>query len=272
MLTLSRPPAMTAPAAPPPARSLGLSIALHAILLSLALLLSGVFHLMSSPSVPPLEIEINSPFLGDGPGRLGAPKNFVPGKPAPIDTTADRALVSETPPKPEAKASEPLKDWVLPGNDTKPVELPKTVQVVSENGAGTQTTPGGELGKEGAAARLGGSEDGYPEGEIGGHGPPGVPLLAFPRLLNRDEVLANLRKLYPESERVAGREADVSVMIHIEVDGSVRSVDIKGSASPAFDTAAQKVARLMRFSPAIARNGQPVRVRLPQPIFFRLEN
>jgi TonB family protein len=91
-------------------------------------------------------------------------------------------------------------------------------------------------------------------------------------LLNRDEVLANLRKYYPENERRAGREADVKVMIHIGADGLVRTVDVRESASPAFDAAAQKVGTLMRFSPAIGLNGKPVPVRLPQPISFRLEN
>jgi len=45
---------------------------------------------------------------------------------------------------------------------------------------------------------------------VGGRGHGGTPLLAFPKLLNRDEVLANLRRFYPESERRAGHEADVS--------------------------------------------------------------
>jgi len=41
------------------------------------------------------------------------------------------------------------------------------------------------------------------------------------------------------------------------------------SANPAFDAAAQKVGKLMRFSPAIGLNNKPVPVRLPQPIQFR---
>jgi TonB family protein len=100
----------------------------------------------------------------------------------------------------------------------------------------------------------------------------GMPLLALPKLLNRDEVLANLRRLYPEKERVAGREADVSVVIHIGVDGIVTDVDIKHSSAPEFDEAAQKVGRLMRFSAAIGLNGQPVPVLLPQPIQFRVDS
>ncbi|MFI5350619.1 MAG: TonB family protein [Elusimicrobiota bacterium] len=260
-----------APEAPPPSRSIGASVAIHAVLLSLALLLPGMLHLLTESAPPPMEIEITSPFLGDGPAKLGAPKPLVPGRVAPVNATADKALVPVTPP-PVVKPAEPPKDWVLPGPSTKVIEAPKPSATGSENGTGTQTTPGGSPGGEGTAAKTGGSGEGSDEGVIGGHGHGGTPLLAFPKLLNRDEVLANLRKFYPEAERVAGREADVSVVIHIGVDGNVGSVDVKVSANTAFDTAAQKVGKLMRFSPAIGLNGKPVPVRLPQPIQFRLEN
>jgi TonB family protein len=260
-----------APEAPPPARSLALSIAFHALLLSLVLFLPGLLHLLTAPPPPPMEIEITSPFLGDGPAKLGAPKAFVPGRIAPINANADKALVPVTPP-PVAKPAEPPKDWVLPGPSTKVIETPKPAATGSENGTGTQTTPGGAVGGEGTAAKTGGSGEGSDEGVPGGHGHGGTPLLAFPKLLNRDEVLASLRKYYPEDERVAGRQADVSVVIHIGADGTVEVVDIRVSSGASFDEAAKKVGKLMRFSPAIGLNGQPVPVRLPQPIQFRLEN
>ena len=260
-----------APEAPPPARSLGASVAVHAVLLSIALLLPLALHLVGETPPPPMEVEITSPFLGDGPAKLGAPKAFVPGKAAPVNATADKALVPVEAPKAPAKAPEPPKEWATP---TKPVEPPKPQPAASsaENGSGTRTTPGGAAAGEGTAAKTGGSGEGSDEGVVGGHGHGGTPLLAFPKLLNRDEVLANLRRLYPESERAAGHEADVAVMIHVGVDGMVRSVDVTKSADPAFDEAAQKVGKLMRFSPGIGLNGQPVPVRMPQPIMFRLEN
>jgi TonB family protein len=262
-----------APEAPPPARSIGASVAIHALLLSLALLIPTLLHLINEAPPPPMEVEITSPFLGDGPAKLGAPKALVPGKAAAVNATADKALVPVTPPKPAAKVPEPPKDWVLPGPSTKVVETPKVPATTgAENGSGTQTTPGGAAGGEGTAAKTGGSGEGSDEGVVGGHGHGGTPLHAFPKLLNRDEVLANLRRFYPEAERVAGREADVAVMIHIGEDGNVASVDVTQSANAAFDEAARKVCRLMRFSPAIGLNDKPVRVRLPQPIQFRLEN
>jgi len=243
-------PVARAPQAPPLRRSLSWSAAIHAVLLGLAVILPR----LSFDSPPPFEVEITSPFLGDGPARLGAPKPLVPGAPAKVNVT------SETPPKPVEKAPAPAKDWVLPGPSTKIIEAP----------APPAATPGGAVGGTGTAAKVGGSGEGSDEGVPGGTGHGGTPLLAMPRLLNRDEVLRNLRRFYPETERRAGREADVIVTIHIAVDGAVGAVDVVHSGGKSFDEAAQKVGRLMRFSPAIGLNGKPVPVRLPQPIQFRL--
>lgn len=242
--------AARAPQAPPFRKSLSWSAALHAVLLGLAVVLPR----LRFDSAPPFEVEITSPFLGDGPARLGAPKPLVPGVPAKVNVT------SEIPPKPVEKAPEPPKDWVLPGPNTKVLEPP----------APPASTPGGAPGGTGTAAKPGGSGEGSDEGVPGGTGHGGTPLSAMPRLLNRDEVLRNLRRFYPEEERRAGREADVIVTIHIGLDGSVGSVDVVNSGGKSFDEAAQKVGQLMRFSPAVGLNGKPVPVRLPQPIQFRL--
>ncbi|HXT02248.1 MAG TPA: TonB family protein [Elusimicrobiota bacterium] len=260
-----------APEAPPPSRSVGVSVAVHALLLSLALLLPSLLRLLGGGAPPPDEVEIISSYLGTGPAALNAPKALVSGRLAPENKTAEKLPEPVKPPP--VKAPEPPKDWVLPGPSTKVAEPPPPAKTGSDSGSGTQTTPGGAKDGEGTAAKTGGAgESGSDEGEIGAHGDGGTRLLAFPKLLNRDEVLANLRRLYPEAEREAGREADVRVMIHVGADGTVRSVDVTRSANAAFDEAAQKVGKLMRFSPAIGLDGRPVPVRLPQPIMFRLEN
>jgi protein TonB len=211
---------------------------------------------LSFNAPPPFEVEITSPFLGDGPAKLGAPKAFVPGVPAKINVTPDVPV----PPKPVEKAPEPPKDWTLPGPSTKVVETP----------APAAPTPGGAVGGTGTAAKTGGSGEGSDEGVPGGTGHGGTPLKELPRLLNRDEVLAGLKRLYPESERQAGREGSVVIMIHLGTDGLVGSSDIVRAASPAFDAAARKVGALMRFSPAIGLNGKPVPVRMPQEVRFKL--
>ena len=114
-----------APEAPPPARSFALSFAVHAGLLALALLLPRMLGMLSFSPPPPMEIEITSPFLGDGPAKLGAPKPFTPGVPAKINSTAETPPVpTPLPPKAPEKAPEPPKDWVLPGPSTKVLEAP----------------------------------------------------------------------------------------------------------------------------------------------------
>lgn len=259
-----------APEAPPPSRSLALSAAAHAALLSLLFLIPKALGWLDRPEPPPVEIEITSPFLGDGPAKLGAPKAFVPSKAAAVNATAEKLPDAPKPPPTPVKPAEPPKDWVLPGAHTKVETPPPPAATGSDKGDGSTTTPGGAVGGDGTAAKVGGSGDGSDEGVVGGHGHGGTPLSAFPRLLNRDEVLAGLRRLYPENQRRAGVEADVVVMIHIGDDGLVRSVDLVRSSGADFDDAARKVGNLMRFSPALGLNGRPVRVRMPQPIQFRL--
>ncbi|MBI4060337.1 MAG: TonB family protein [Elusimicrobia bacterium] len=211
---------------------------------------------LSWNSTPPFEVEIISPFLGDGPAKLGAPKAFVPGVPAKVNVAPERPVV----PRPAQKPPEPPKDWTLPGPKTKVVETPEP----------PAATPGGAVGGAGTAAKTGGSGEGSDEGVPGGMGHGGTPLKELPRLLNREEVMAGLKRLYPESERQAGREGTVVITIHLGTDGLVSSSDIARAASPAFDEAAKKVGALMRFSPAIGLNGRPVPVRMPQEVRFKL--
>ena len=241
-----------APVPPPFERSVGMSAALHAAFFVAMWILP---HL-SWNSPPPFEVEITSPYLGDGPAKLGAPKAFVPGIPAKINVAPDVPV----PPKPVDQVPEPPKDWTLPGPNTKVVTAPEP----------PAPTPGGVVGGTGTAAKIGGSGEGSDDGVPGGTGHGGTPLKEMPHLLNRDEVLAALKRLYPESERQAGHEGVVIIVIHLGVDGLVSSSDVARTASPAFDEAAKKVGALMRFSPAIGLSGRPVPVRMPQEVRFKL--
>ena len=240
------------PEAPPFKRSVAWSAGMH-VLFFVAL---WILPHLSWNTEPPFEVEITSPFLGDGPAKLGAPKAFVPGIPAKVNVAPDVPVA----PQPVEKAPEPPKDWTLPGPKTKVIETP----------APPAPTPGGVIGGTGTAAKTGGSGEGSDDGVPGGTGHGGTPLKELPRLLNRDEVLAGLKRLYPESERQAGREGVVIIMIHLGADGLVSSSDIARPASPAFDEAAKKVGALMRFSPAIGLGGRPVPVRMPQEVRFKL--
>jgi TonB family protein len=242
----------TAPAPPPLEKSVGMSLGMHAAFF-LAL---WVLPQLSWNTEPPFEVEITSPFLGDGPAKLGAPKAFVPGPVPMINTVPDIPV----PLKSVEKPPEVPKDWTLPGPHTKIETAP----------APPAPTPGGAVGGTGTASKTGGFGDGTDDGVPNGIGHGGTPLKEMPRLLNRDEIMAALKRLYPESERQAGREGAVVIVIHVGTDGIVSTSDVTRAAGPAFDAAAQKVGALMRFSPAIGLSGRPVPVRMPQEVRFKL--
>ncbi|MBI5239654.1 MAG: energy transducer TonB [Elusimicrobia bacterium] len=234
-------------------KCLAASFALH-----LGLLAGGRIYQSLQPRLPPeVDLEMFEPRLGTGAAKLGAPKREAPdarGLPKPAEDVI--------PPKPAPPEPPKEKEWVAAGAQTKVLEkLPEPAP-----------TPGGAQSGTGTAARTGGSGLGSDTGVPGGTGDGGAPLRAWPKLLNRDELLANLRRFYPEVERRAGREGAVRVKLHIGVDGKVDPVEIAFSGGTAFDIAAREVGRRMRFSPAVGLNGDPVPVSLPQDIIFRLED
>jgi len=234
-------------------KCLAASLALHAGFW----LLLFLFHHPWGGSEIPVEIDLTKP-LGTGPAKLGAPKKFVPNAvPQPANVVPEKKETA-----PVEQPAVPPKDWTLPGPDTKVIEKPSA----------PAPSPGGAVDGTGTASKTGGSGAGADDGVVGGTGDGGAALLRLPRLLNRDEVLANIRRFYPEAERRAGREARVLCAIHVGTDGRVASCDIVESGGPAFDGAAKQVAALMRFSPAIAKNGQPVPVKLKQMMVFELED
>jgi TonB family protein len=232
-------------------------------LIASAILHAGlvVFNFIRMPSFGPsgpVEIDLTMPFIGAGAPKLAAPKRLDPKAALP-----SRPVDEPVPEKQPAKV-EPPKEWTLPGKATKTVVAP-----VEETPPSTQ---GGKEGGQGIAADLGGTGPGFghgvPNGVLNPGAPPGT---VFPQLLNRDEVLANLRKYYPERERIAGHEGKVIVDIHLSAEGAISGVDIVESAGKLFDAAAVKVAHLMRFSPARTPAG-PVAAKVRKTMQFRLED
>ncbi|MDE1975915.1 MAG: TonB family protein [Elusimicrobia bacterium] len=208
--------------------------------------------------VPPAPVEIDLThfsFLGTGPAKLGAPKASAKhAKPGPA-----LPAVPVKPVKPIPTPSPAMKTEPKP----KPVPPPPPPP--------TTATPGGAKSGTGASPMTGGAGKGANYGTPQGGGNGGADLVRMPSLLNRDEVLANLQRLYPESERRAGREGTVLVNLHIGADGSVWKVDVVQSAGPAFDAAAKKAAAIMKFLPALSRAG-PVAVVIRQEMIFRLKD
>lgn len=154
------------------------------------------------------------------------------------------------------------RDWALPA----PGAAPGTAIPVEGNPLSKSTASTAGAGTvEGESRGLGGLGTGG-EGEV-----DWVYLTDRPRLLNREELLKNIRRFYPEEERRAGREGSVTVHVHLNRDGRVAGAEVAKSAGPLFDAAAQKVVASALFSPA-RRGDRAVAVKFVQTIDFRLED
>jgi TonB family protein len=217
-----------------------------------ALLLSLLFHvalwgffawkrgLEAWVSRDVIELDLTRPFrLTDDPALARRAEN--PGTGAPVAAVP-------TPPAPVPAPVEPaLKEWVLPGPDTKELIQPTTAE-----------TPG--------PTGLGGLGDGGGDGEV-----DWVYLTDLPRLLNREELARGMRRHYPEARRRDGVEGWVSLDVHIDRGGRVTGVQVVQASERAFEEAGKKVIRAARFSPAKAGH-DVVPVKIRQTVHFRLED
>ncbi len=88
------------------------------------------------------------------------------------------------------------------------------------------------------------------------------PQLTPPRLLEQHPAD------YPPSEKAAGRQAQVLLLLTVGADGRVTRTTVDSSAGPAFDQAAVASARLLRFAPATL-DGKPVPVRVEYRVRFQ---
>lgn len=236
---------------------LAASVAIHLLLV----LTAGHLPDISFENAPAVEVDLTSPLPGSGAApKLGAPKRLIPRAPAVAPKPAEKPIPKEAVPV----RPQPPKDWTLPSGQVKKEAPPPP--------PAAQITPGGAPGGTGTAAIPGGKGEGFNYGSPNGSLAGGSPLdVTKPVLLNADELRKNLRKFYPEDERRAGHEGAVTLYLHIDAAGAVSAADVKVSAGPSFDAAAQKVARLMKFKPA-TRDGQAIPVLIAVPIEFRLRD
>lgn len=101
-----------------------------------------------------------------------------------------------------------------------------------------------------------------------GRAPVFTPFTQAPRLQNRSDVARALERNYPPLLRDAGIGGSVKVWFFIDEDGKVVNTVVQESSGyPALDEAAEKVARMMQFSPAYNRD-KKVRVWVEIPIVF----
>lgn len=158
------------------------------------------------------------------------------------------------PPKPQ--------EWVVP---KKPQSITQPPQPKVAEPPKVEEPPS-PIGNTGPAD---GSES--TSGMMGGDGYMNVTQVSrYPQLLNLAELQSNLRRFYPEVERLKRNEGQVTLEIHIGADGKVASANVVKSSSPAFEEAAKKVATLLKFKPAMVGR-EKVAVKLRQTIEFKLE-
>jgi protein TonB len=98
---------------------------------------------------------------------------------------------------------------------------------------------------------------------------PGVDIDVRPSLVNRDEVRAAARALYPPELQQARVGGIVSLGIRVEIDGRPGEMTIyETSGEPALDSAAMAVGRRMHFEPG-QLDGEPVPVWVMIPVTFQ---
>lgn len=106
------------------------------------------------------------------------------------------------------------------------------------------------------------------EGSLGDQ-PAFTPFEVRPELLNTPQVQAALEREYPSNLRDAGIGGVVVLQMFIDENGDLQNTVIfESSGHASLDQAAQRVAGVMEFSPALNRE-QPVPVWIQQAITFQ---
>lgn len=96
-----------------------------------------------------------------------------------------------------------------------------------------------------------------------------VPRDIEPRLINGAEIAGLLKRTYPRSLCDAGIEGKVLLWIFVDENGDPASCRVHTTSGyEAFDEAAMKAVRQMRFAPALHMD-RPVAVWIAQPVEFK---
>jgi len=191
----------------------------------------GRFSLMHSAKRT-MEIDLTS-FGSIGP--KGGGKTAAPARPAPPRVA--------------------VKEWVKP----------KASAAISPVAAPQKSSPVASAPQKPVTVPMANSDS----GSVSGSGNGLNQLSRFPKLINLSDLQIILQRLYPEEARMRHIEATVILDIHLDIHGRVTSTQIVKSAGSAFDQAAQKAAKLLKFTPAYI-GSDPVAVKIRQAIQFKL--
>lgn len=175
-----------------------------------------------------------------------------------------RARLPRTLPTLPTKAPEqPVEAPVEPAN---PETVPDTAPVSDEVASNVAGPPG----VEGVVAGIvGGAINGREGGLLGATGGDALELKQVARA---PQVLEQIKPRYPRRAKTDGIEGLVLVRIIIGADGRVEPEHTRVIRSvPELDAAAISAVSQWRFSPALGRQGRPVRVIVEIPVQFSLK-
>lgn len=198
---------------------------------------------------------------------------FAPPPPAPASAAPEKA-------QRQARARVPRPELVVP--KPKPVVEPKPEPVVEQAPEETPQPPEdvevevasvGTAGTGGEGAVIGGVAGGVAGGRVGGLvGATGSEALELKQVSRAPAVLKQVTPDYPRRARSQGIEGLVLVRLIIGADGRVEPDSTRILRSvPELDAAAIAAVSQWRFSPALGRTGQPVRVIVEIPVQFSLK-
>ncbi|HZH15075.1 MAG TPA: TonB family protein, partial [Archangium sp.] len=176
-------------------------------------------------------------------------------------TRPPRTLPALTVKKPAPE--QPLEAPAETANPETAQDTPPATEAVSSSATGSP-------GVEGVVAGIvGGVLDGREGGLVGATGGAALELKQVARA---PEVLQQLKPRYPRRAKADGIEGLVLVRIIIGADGRVEPEHTRVIRSvPELDAAAISAVSQWRFSPALGRQGRPVRVIVEIPVQFSLK-
>lgn len=165
--------------------------------------------------------------------------------------------------------SEPVPDWAQGGNET-PAPGPKESsppggQVFDLASLSTNGTVPVSVGKNSSASSSGNGSGKGGGGKSGGTGPASVHVPVSIAMLKKrpmpigDTDFVDARKNYPQSAKNNGIEGTIKVKLLVDAKGQVRGKPILITPlGHGLDQLAIRLAKKLRFSPAIDTNNKPV--------------